>query len=210
MNKIFEVDMKVFKYKKFEILIDEEKTAQYYANFEVEQNQKNRNFQKYAEEKMTDEERKIFASLSIDPEKISVEYALYSKKEKWTAIINTTITGEFVSYPEFDLITLDDVAEKGIEILDDIESNDIIAGHFKFHICTPDNPFDNTDDNQNEIKISISVNGLPWLLDEKCDHILKKKSRFIKLLGKHFPELGMFLLKVIYYIPNKINSYKQK
>lgn len=201
--------MKVFKHKEFEILIDEAKTAEYFTKSEIEQKQENRNFEKYVEGKMTDEEREFFASLSIDPTRINIEYAGYSKKENWNARINTVIIGEFISYPDSVFVTLDDVAENGIEILDGVEDNDIIIGHFQFHIYTPDEQFDDTNNNPNEIKISISVKDLPWLLDEKCDHSFKDPSKITMLLKGHFPKLTMLFLKMKRFIPYMLYRFRQ-
>lgn len=101
--------------------------------------------------------------------------------------------------------------ENGVDILDDIEANDITAGHFKIHILPADGYALRQ---ENVIDIEINAKGLPWLLDEKCNHKArtthKASSKLIGRLIKNHSGLAMFLIKLFGFVPSLIGRHKQR
>ncbi len=203
--------MKKFKYNNYEILIDDFETSKLFNETKIIKNQEYRNFKKYVDEKMTDEEKAFFAALCIDLKKLNVKHAFYSKQAHWNTIIRTSIIGQFISYLQSAFKTIEDVMENGFDVLDDVKDNDITVGHFKIHIFTPDECYSESYSNGNSIVMDIYVNGLPWLLDEKCNHKAPKPpSKFSRNLGIHFPELAIFLMKTRTLIPHMISNFRER
>lgn len=203
--------MKKFEYNSYEILIDDFETSKRFNETEMIENQEYRNFAKYVDENMTDAERQFFSSLCIEPEKLNIDYAYYSETDKWHSMVKTSIIGEFISYPQTAFKTIEDVMENGLEVLENVEANDITVGHFKIHIFTPDECDWVSDDNKNAISIDVFIRGLPWLLNEKCNHKAPKPpSKFIRYLGIHFPELAIFLKKTRILIPHIISNFRER
>lgn len=203
--------MKIFKCNQYEIAINETETSKYFDETEIVKNQQYRNFEKYVDEKMTDEERQLFASLCIDPKKFNIKSAAYFKKDDWCTVIRTSVIGELVTYPQTAFKTIEDVMENGIEALENVEANDISVGHFKIHIFTPDESDLVSDDNKNAIDIDVFISGLPWLLDEKCNHRSPKyPSGFSRYLLEHHHELVIPFLKFRYFIHNLFRKNKRR
>lgn len=203
-----ENQLKIIELEKFKIAIDEKETKKYFDKLEMKQNQQYKNFEKYIDEKMTDEERNIFDLLCINLKRLNIGSAWYSKNEKWNTRIVTSIIGELISYPKSTYVTIDDVQENGIEILDNIENNSITVGHFNIHILIPDERELSLNDCENRINIEIYVNGLPWLLKEKCNHKIKTSSKLQYYLFMHYPKLVKILVKIS--IKRFITNYKDK
>lgn len=193
--------MAIFEFGEYKIDIDVEKTKKYFEEIEMNECQANRNFQKYVNELMNDNEKAFFASLHIDLSKVDICYGLLSKNKKWTCNMQTYIIGEFLSYPETDYMTLDEVREQGIEILKNIESNVITVGNFLVHIYTPDEYDNISDDYKNSIYVELDVIDIPWLLDEKCKD--KEASETAEFLYYHFKY-------AIHFIPNLIRKIKER
>ncbi|MDE5670962.1 MAG: hypothetical protein K2I14_05835, partial [Eubacterium sp.] len=130
--------MAMFEYGKYTIDIDEEKTEKYFEETEINDCKGFRNFQKYVDEMMSDEERAFFESLHINLSKVDYCYGSLDKAKKWHCNIQTYIIGEFLFYPETASVTLDEVREEGIEILENNKTNVINIGNFYIHIHTPE------------------------------------------------------------------------
>lgn len=194
--------MKNFKYGKYEINIDEAATREYYACQEIEDNQSNRNFQKYVAEQMTNEEKAFFESLCIDLEKLDVDCGYLTLQKKWACNIEAYIIGDFLSYPTSKAVTLDDVQEQGVEILENRENYDFTIGNFTIHINTPETWLAGDDMPSNTVDIEISSEILPWLLEEKCEE--KEKRECPELLNK----IHLLLLNIS-SIPFRIKEKRQ-
>ena len=169
----------MFKRGKWEIEIDEEKTKAYYASLPVSDTQSARNFKRCAES-FTAEEREFFDTFCIDLEKLDIEGSLtlspiLRKKRGWDCNADIFYYGKILSAPSIeDMITLDDVAEKGIEILEEREDLVITVGRFEFEIQNPDEWEAGDDWPEGALYISMSVGELEWLLDEKCEDVYKE------------------------------------
>ena len=160
----------MFKYGKWEIEIDEDKTKEYYASMPVKNNQPNRNFRKNID-RLSNEEHEFFDSLCVDLSKLDFDGSLVvstylKKKLYWSCSADIIVFGKIISAPEDNVITIEDVAEKGIDILYDRETS---VGRFEFWI-------NNTDDSESEVDcpkgallIYVNSSELDWLLDEKCE-----------------------------------------
>ncbi|MDE5605470.1 MAG: DUF4275 family protein [Eubacterium sp.] len=195
--------MAIFEYGKYKIDIDEEKTKKLFDEAKIEDTQSNRNFQKYVAEMMSDEERAFFESLHIDLSKVNILYGYLSRNKKWCCDAEIYVNGKFVSYPETAFVTMDDVKEKGLEILNNIDADDIFVGNFQIHIYSPapeeyfSEFYEKSDDIVEDlIHLTIQSENLPWLLDEKCKE--KEMSKFMEFLERHFAG-------IIYFIPNIIS-----
>lgn len=165
----------MFKYGKWEIEIDEEKTREYYASLSLENTQSNRNFQKNID-CFSEEERAFFDSLCVDLTKIDVEGSLLvstylKKKLHWGCNADVFVWGKIVYSPNVSIITINDVAENGLEILEDRETGEIKIGRFEFEINDPEEWESGEDCPEGAIYISMNYAELDWLLDEKCDNI---------------------------------------
>ncbi len=193
--------MAIFEYGKYKIDIDEEKTKKYFEDMEISECQGMRNFQKYVREMISDEEKAFFESLHINLSKVDFCYGYLLKNKKYSCNLQTYIIGDFLSYPDTDFVTIDEVRKQGFEIPENIESNDINVGNFKVHIYTPAEYDNASDDYENSIYIEIDSEDIPWLLNEKCKD--KEISPFITLIESR-------LLDAIYFIPNIIRTYKDK
>lgn len=202
--------MKKFEYNSYEILIDDFETSKRFNETKIIENQEYRNFQKYVDEKMTDEEKAFFASLCIDLKSLNVERAYYSKKKEWNAVFKVYIIGEFTAYPQFEFKTIEDVMKNGFDVHGDIEDNDITIGHFNIHILTPEEIYSKSNYGENEIEIEIFADDLPWLLDEKCNHKAPKSpSKIMAYLIEHYPEFTMHLVESRFYVPKLISEFKE-
>lgn len=175
--------MKKFKRGEFEINIDEIATKQYFENAELRDTQFNKNFQKYAAEEMTDEEKIFFDSICVNLKKLDLNWGYLTLEKKWACDIDAYVIGDFVSYPETKVITIDDVAEQGFDILENRKNNDFTVGNFIVKIYTPNQWVPGSDMPENTIDIRICSTELPWLLDEKCEDREKR-------------ELPQFLIKI--------------
>ncbi len=193
--------MAVFECGEYKIDIDEEQTKKYFEDIEISDCQGMRNFQKYVSEMISDDEKAFFDSLHINLSKVEFCYGELLKNKKYSCNLQTYIIGDFLSYPDTDFVTTDEVREQGFEILENIESNDINVGNFKVHIYTPEEYDNVSDDYENSIYVEFDVNDIPWLLNEKCKD--KEKSQFIESLEN-------LLLCSIHFIPNMIYTYKER
>ena len=171
----------MFKRGKWEIEIDEEKTKEYYASLPVKQNQSSRNFRKCSE-LFTDEERAFFDTFCIDLTKLDIESSLtlspvLKKKREWACNADIFYYGKVLSAPSIeDMITIEDVAENGIDILDERDDLIITVGRFEFEIQNPEDWEAGDDWPEGALYISMSsVGELEWLLDEKCEDIDKEE-----------------------------------
>lgn len=176
----------MFKYGEWKIEIDEEKTREYYASLPSENTQSSRNFQKNIE-CFSDEEKAFFDSLCIDLSKLNVNGFLIvstylKKKLYWGCNADIFVFGKIVSSPNISIITINDVAEKGLEILEDRETGEIEVGRFRFAINNPEEWEADKNYPEGAIYISMDYAELDWLLDEKCDTVeTKSLSIFTKI-----------------------------
>lgn len=193
--------MAIFVYGEYKINIDEENTKKFFAETEMDDSQANRNFQKYVNELMSEEEREFFDSLHIDLSKVDICYGLLSRNKKWTCNIQTYIIGRFLSYPETAFASIEDVAENVFEVLDDTQTNDITIGNFQIHIFTPEEYEHGSEDYENSIYIEFDVKDIPWLLNEKCEE--KEPSKIVEFLEYHFSS-------AVHFIPNLIREMKDR
>ena len=133
----------MFKRGKWQIEIDEEKTKEYYASLPVSNTQSARNFKKNIE-LFTKEEREFFDAFCIDLNKLDIEGSLtvspvLQKKREWDLYADIFYYGKILSAPSIeDIITIDDVAENGIEILDERDDSVVTVGRFEFEIQNPE------------------------------------------------------------------------
>ncbi|MBR3150150.1 MAG: DUF4275 family protein, partial [Eubacterium sp.] len=170
----------MFKRGKWEIEIDEEKTKEYYASLPVKQNQSSRNFRKCIE-LFTDEERAFFDAFCIDLTKLDIEGSLtlspiLKKKREWDCNADFFYYGKVISAPsEEDMITIEDVTENGLDILDERDDSVVTVGRFEFEIQNPEDWEAGDDWPEGALYISMSsVGELEWLLEEKCEDVYKE------------------------------------
>lgn len=193
--------MAIFEYGEYKIDIDEEKTKKYFEETEISECQGNRNFQKYVSEMISDDEKSLFESLHIDLSKVDFCYGTLSKNKKYSCNLEAYIIGEFLSYPETADVTLDEVREDGVEILENNKSNIITVGNLYIQIYTPDDWVPGPEMPENSICIEIDVKDIPWLLNEKCED--KEESKILTALE-------YYSLYAIHYIPNLICKIKDR
>ena len=163
----------MFKYGNWEIEIDEGKTKSYYASLPFIDTQSNRNFLKNAEQ-FTEEEKAFFNSLYVDIAKLTIDGALnvstyLKKKLYWGCNADIYVFGNIVFSPEVEKITIEDVKNNGVEILDDRETGEIKVGRFEFSIQNPNDSVPDQDCPDGAIYISMDYAELDWLLNEKCE-----------------------------------------
>lgn len=170
----------MFKRGKWQIEIDEEKTREYYASLPLSNTQSAHNFKKNIEF-FTKEEREFFDTFCIDLNKLDVEGSLtvspiLHKKREWDCYADIFYYGKVLSAPSIeDIITIDDVAENGVEILEEREDLVITVGRFEFEIENPEDWEPGDDCPEGALYISMSsVGEFEWLLDEKCEDIYKE------------------------------------
>ena len=170
----------MFKRGKWQIEIDEKKTKEYYASLPVKQNQSSRNFRKNIE-LFTEEEQTFFDTFCIDLSKLDIEGSLtlspvLKKKREWECYADIFYYGKVISAPsEEDMITIEDVAENGIDILDERDDLVVTVGRFEFEIQNPEDWEAGDDWPEGALYISMSsVGQLEWLLDEKCEDVYKE------------------------------------
>ncbi len=162
----------LFEYEKWKIEIDEERTRAYYNTLPAQNTQANRNLMLYLE-CMQPQDRAIADALCFDPSKLNTEGALYvstylHRERGWTGWADCYVFGKILQEPQIDMITLDDVAEQGIEILADRETGEITAGALRFEIEPPD--CEEAEKPAGALYISVCVDAVAWLLDEPCEN----------------------------------------
>ena len=171
----------MFKRGKWQIEIDAEKTKEYYASLPVPDTQSARNFRKNIDF-FTAEERAFFDTFCIDLTKLNVEGTLtlspiLKKKREWDCNADIFYYGKVLSAPSIeDMITIDDIAENGIEILDERDDLVVTVDRFEFEIQSPEDWEAGDDWPEGALYISMSsVGEFKWLLDEKCEDIYKEE-----------------------------------
>lgn len=190
--------MAIFEYGEYKFNIDEEKTKKYFEEMEISDCQGSRNFHKYVNEMISDDEKAFFESLHIDLSKVDFCHGELLRNKKYSCNLETCIIGEFLSYPEIAYVTLDEVQEQGIEILENRKSNVINIGHFNIHIYTPEEWEPGSEMSKDSIYVELDVKNIPWLLNEKCEEKERLDIfRFIPLP-----------LSVLHYIPRRIRTRK--
>ncbi len=162
----------MFKHGKWEIDIDKNRTKEHYDSLPAVNTQSSRNFIKSAES-FTTEEKKFFDSFCVDLSKVEVEGDLivssyFKKKLYWECSGDFIVFGNIISAPDEEIITIEDVAQNGIEPLENRET-DIKIGRFTFYI----NSESDEDLPEGAIALSLFSNDLSWLLDEKCEETFK-------------------------------------
>ena len=125
--------------------------------------------------RLSEEEREFFDSLCVDLTKINVDGSLIvstylKRKLYWGCSADIFVWGRIVSSPNIPVVTIDDVVENGLEILENRETGEIKVGRFEFEICDPEEWESGEDCPEGAIYISMDYAQLDWLLDEKCDN----------------------------------------
>lgn len=183
----------MFKNGCWEIKIDEEKTKKYYASLPTQNTQGNRNFRENIMH-LTVEEKAFFESLCIDLSKLDVSGFLFvstylHKKRHWGCNSDIYVFGEIISAPTIPIITIEDVSENGLEILEGRETGEIKVGRFEFEIQNPDEWEPNEECPEGAIYISMDYAELDWLLDEKCEEIITEGTSIFTMIKTNLHDL---------------------
>lgn len=171
--------MTTVKYGEWEIAVDRDMTAKYYASLTVsDDSQAYRNFAKNCET-MPDEERAFFDSFSVPPQLCRVDEPIGRSRN---GTIPTggyfLVFGRYTGAPKEMLITPEELAASDFE--PDIPDPRISIGAFQFDFQYPDHMFSQLPDDMPEGTICVRFwcEELPWRLDEKCELELFELPRF--------------------------------
>ena len=171
--------MNIVKYGNWEIAVDVEKTKEYYKNYVLNEGQANRNFVEYCKA-MPPEERAFFDSFGITPECCEIEHIGVNKKKEFPCGGYYLICGRYLSYPEEELLSVDELIEKDFE--DDREDPRVDIGLFQFDFQCEDYEFKEIPEDMPEgfICVRFWCENMRWHLDEKpeSDMIMYEPPRF--------------------------------
>ena len=180
--------MNTVKYGKWEIAVDIEKTKEYYRKFKRIDDQANRNFAKYCKI-MSDEERSFFDSFGITPECCVINHIGVDRKKRFPCGGYYLICGEYLKYPEEELITVEELAEN--DFIDDREDPRVDIGIFQFDFQREGNLICDIPEDMPEgfICVRFWCEDMRWLLKEKleADMIMYEPPRFWEI-GKIIKE----------------------
>lgn len=180
--------MKIIKCANCVIDVDIEKTKEYYRNFEREDTQGNRNFEKYCEI-MSAEEKEFFETFGIDPACCNVVHFGVSRKKTLCCDGEYVICGRYIEYPHTEPMRLEDFVANGLEF-DTPEPTAFIGGFwFSFKDKEEDWESEDPDESYVEvpegfIKVCFEYEELPWLLKEKCEEKEWEPPRFWEIHRK--------------------------
>lgn len=176
--------MKIVTIGKWKIAVDIEKTKAFYANFESENSQANRNFAEYCKN-LTIEEKDFFNSFGIDPINCNIDSFGVDKKKWLPSVGHYFVCGEYLEVPKGYVIAnsqeeLDRINAEHSQLSEEEalsmfcenqeDSSTINIGVFQFYMMDPEHELpDNQPDNY--ICIGFSAEKMPWLLDEKPEDI---------------------------------------
>lgn len=168
--------MKIIKCANCVIEIDIEKTKEYYRNFEREDTQGNRNFEKYCE-KLSEDEKEFFETFGIDPLGCNIEHFGVSRKKTLPCGGDYLVCGRYLQYPKIGWITVEELVENNFEDTYE-EKIDVTVGNFWFQFLNKDE-FEPVPEEMPEgfIKINFWCEELPWVLKEKCEEKLLEEPR---------------------------------
>lgn len=172
--------MAIVKYGEWEIDVDLEKTAQYYSNVAITNNdQTYRNYKKYCES-LPQKEREFFDSFAADPLKFNIDIGGMSKKHLMCSGY-FYVYGKYIKTPKEIIWTVEQLAQNNF--VDDRPDPRIYIGIFKIDFQNPENLFCSIPHDMPEgcICINFSCDGMPWLLDEKCELQSFDPPRFMKI-----------------------------
>ncbi len=178
------------KYEDWVIDVDLEKTKEYYNNYVVSKNQIQQNYIKYCEN-LTHEEKMFFNSFGINPiccntNTLSCNTNTLGITKEKTLPTDTyyLISGEFVSYPQEDVLSIEELEENNF--VDERKDPRIKIGIFEFDFQNPNNIFYYVPDDmpQGFICIQVWIESLPWLLNEDCEEKMYYPPKWWELLRK--------------------------
>lgn len=178
--------MKTVQYGKWKIEVDVEKTKAYYRDYRITEDQAHRNFAEYCKA-LSAEEKSFFASLGITPECCEIEHIGVSKKKEFPCGGSYLFCGRYIEYPPEELITVEELAEKGFE--DDREDPRIKIGIFEFDFqCDAYEISDIPEDiPAGFLCVKFWCEDMKWLLDEAPEDVMYEPPRFWEI-GKRIKE----------------------
>ncbi len=180
--------MNIVKYGEWEIEVDVEKTKEYYSKYVKNENQANRNFAEYCKI-MSDEERSFFDSFGITPECCEINHIGVDRKKRFPCGGYYLICGEYLKYPEEELITVEELVAN--DFIDDREDPRVDIGIFQFDFQREGNLICDIPDDMPDgfICVRFWCEDMRWLLKEKleADMIMYEPPRFWEI-GKIIKE----------------------
>ena len=169
--------MNVVQYGDWKISVDIEKTKEYYANYNREADQANRNFAEYCKN-LSIEEKQFFESFGIDPVCCEIEHIGCSRKGEFPCGGYYLIHGSYLEHPKTEWVRLDEFLENNMEI--DTPDPRVNIGIFQFEFKVADNEWDDEIPEMPEgfICVRFWCEDMKWLLDEPCEEKMYEEPRF--------------------------------
>lgn len=148
--------MKTVRYGNREIEVDIEKTRLYYAIYNIQISQANKNFAEYCKS-LSDEEKAFFDSMGIDPLCCDVQGLGLTKKNEYPCYGFYFVCGKYLKYPPELMAN---------NFVDDCPDPRINIGGFQFDFrCEDDMP-------EGYICIRFICEHMKWYLKEQCETTL--------------------------------------
>ncbi len=169
--------MNIVQYGEWKIAVDIDKTKEYYAEYERNNSQANRNFAEYCKN-LTVEEKSFFDDFGIDPVCCEIEFIGADGKGNFPCGGYYLVCGEYLEYPPEELTTIEELAEN--DFVDERPDPRVDIGMFEFDFQCDKYEFNDIPEDMPEgfICICFWCEEMKWLLSEKPEQMMYEPPRF--------------------------------